>query len=262
MTSFEAFLLGLIQGVTEFLPVSSSGHLTLGQHFLGLQNLHEYTLFNMVCHLGTLAAILFIFFPLLKEIAKTNRTLFWQVLLGTLPLVPLVFILKPIKSVFNHPEVLGPCFIFTAILLFLGLSYRLPIQTTGPKRTWKDPIVIGFFQAIAIFPGISRSGATISAAQLLSWPREKAIQFSFLLAIPAILGGTLLEAWQVWKTPSSLLANVSPSDYLIGFWTSLIFGSLALACLTRLTSAYSWSYFAWYCLIIGTIATIYFNFLG
>lgn len=262
MTSLQALLLGLIQGLTEFLPVSSSGHLALGQYFLGLQNLHQYTLFNMVCHLGTLIAILIIFFPIIKETAKGNKALFWQVFLGTLPLIPLVFILKPIKSIFDHPELLGPCFIFTGILLLFGLYYRFPIDSPLYKRRWKDPIVIGFFQAIAIFPGISRSGATISAAHLLSWPRDKAIQFSFLLAIPAILGGTFLEAWQVWKTPSSLNVNIDPSTYLIGFCTSLIFGSLALAGLRRLTTPHSWGYFAWYCLIIGMTTTIYFNFSG
>ena len=97
------------------------------------------------------------------------------------PLFPLVFILKPIKNLFNQPELLGPCFLVTALVLFAGCCFRFPLLSTPPQRTWKDPLTIGLFQAMAIFPGISRSGSTISAALLLSWPREQAIQFSFFI---------------------------------------------------------------------------------
>lgn len=260
MTEWQAFLLGVVQGITEFLPVSSSGHLALGQYFLGFDNLQNYTLFNLICHLGTLTAILYVFFPIIKETFTGNTKKFFQVILATLPLFPLVLILKPLKALFDHPQLLGPCFLISAALLFTGIYYRIP-RPSFQNRTWKDPLAIGLFQAAAIFPGISRSGATISAARILGWDKEQAIQFSFLLAIPTILGGTILEGWQVWKGAASATpaTEVLPMAYVIGFLTSCLFGCLSLGILIRLVKEDKWNYFAWYCLLLGAAVTIYFN---
>lgn len=258
MTEWQAFLLGVVQGITEFLPVSSSGHLALGQYFLGFENLQNYILFNLICHLGTLAAILYVFFPTIKETITANPKKFLQVVLATLPLFPLVLILKPLKALFDHPQLLGPCFLATAALLFAGIYYRIPRQA-AQNTTWKDPLTIGLFQAAAIFPGISRSGATISAARILGWQKEQAIQFSFLLAIPTILGGTILESWQVWKGTASPITEISPAAFAIGFCTSCLFGCLSLWMLIRLVKEDKWNYFAWYCLLLGVATTIYFN---
>lgn len=258
MTTWQAFLLGLIQGITEFLPVSSSGHLALGQYFLGFENLHDYILFDLVCHLGTLTAIFYVFFPIIKQISTIHNPRFWQIILGTLPLFPLVFILKPIKSLFDQPQLLGPCFLASACLLFASLRWQLPFRSQI-KMKWQDPLTIGIFQAVAILPGISRSGATISAARLLGWQKEQAIQFSFLLAIPAILGGTLLEGWQAWHSPTTSLLILNPWAFIVGFCTSSLVGCVSLWILIRLVIQDKWSYFAWYCLIVGITTTIYFN---
>lgn len=256
MTTWEAFLLGLIQGVTEFLPVSSSGHLALGQYFLGFEGIHNYILFDLVCHLGTLLAIVAIFYSAIEEsFLKLSR--FWQVVLGTLPLFPLVLILKPIKAVFNQPEWLGPCFIFSACLLFASLYVRFPLDLFAKRRSWQDPLAIGAFQAIAILPGISRSGATISAARMLGWQKEQAVQFSFLLAIPAILGGTILEGWQAWNHP--ITSTIPIVAFFVGFFTSFITGYFSLKLLIRLVVQNKWSYFAWYCLFLGIVVTLYFH---
>jgi undecaprenyl-diphosphatase len=257
MTTWQAFLLGLIQGITEFLPISSSGHLALGQYLLGFENLHDYILFDLVCHLGTLVAILYIFFPIIKESLALHSDQFWRVVLGTLPLFPLVLILKSIKSIFDQPQLLGPCFLVSACLLFASLYWH-PRHSHG-KNKWQDALTIGLFQAIAILPGISRSGATISAARLLGWPKESAIQFSFLLAIPAILGGTILEGWQAWHASGITLSIINPWAFVIGFCTSCFVGCLSLWALIRLVIQDKWSYFAWYCLVLGLATTIYFN---
>lgn len=259
MTEWQAFLLGLIQGITEFLPVSSSGHLALGQYFLGFDHLQNYILFNLICHLGTLAAIFYVFFPVIKDTFTKTPQRFWQIVLATLPLFPLVLILKPLKALFDHPQLLGPCFLATSLLLFGSMYWRFPLQAPRQDRTWRDPLTIGIFQAVAIFPGISRSGATISAARLLGWQKEQAIQFSFLIAIPAILGGTVLEAWQVWKAPESALSEVSPLAFFVGFCTSCLVGCLSLLLLIKWLANDKWRYFAWYCLILGSAVTIYFN---
>jgi undecaprenyl-diphosphatase len=259
MSTWQAFILGLIQGLTEFLPVSSSGHLALGQHFFGFEHLQDYLLFDLICHLGTLIAIVYVFFPIIKSSLTTQRSLFWKVILGTLPLFPLVLILKPLKALFDQPQWLGPCFLATACLLFASLYYRFPQKTQTNKSNWQDPLTIGLFQAIAILPGISRSGATISAARLLGWEKEKAIQFSFLLAIPAILGGTILEGWQAWKAPPLALNTGDPWVFLVGFFTSFFMGCFSLWLLIRLVAQDRWIYFAWYCLVLGSITTVYFN---
>lgn len=257
MTAWEAFLLGLVQGITEFLPVSSSGHLELSQYFLGFQHLDQYILFNLICHLGTLLAIFYIFFPQIKY-SLTHRKGFLLVVLGTLPLVPLVFILKPIKALFDQPQYLGYCFLLSAGLIFLSSFYHLKRNFSHRSRWW-DSLTIGLFQAIAILPGISRSGSTISAARLLGWQKEEAVNFSFLLAIPAILGGTILEVLHLLKSPASEIAPIGGIQFFIGFLTSFIIGCLALKLLIRMTVQDKWIYFAWYCLFIGLTAIVYFN---
>ncbi|WP_068466833.1 undecaprenyl-diphosphate phosphatase [Candidatus Protochlamydia phocaeensis] len=261
MTTWEAILLGIIQGLTEFLPISSSGHLELGQYFLGFQDLQNYIFFNLVCHLGTLVAIVYMFFPQLKQ-SLTQQTRFLQIFLGTLPLFPLVLILKPLKAVFDQPQYLGICFLLSSALLFASsFSLRLTLSSDFSKRRWSDPLAIGLFQAVAVLPGVSRSGATISAARLLGWTKEEAIQFSFLLAIPAILGGTVLELWQIWKAPASDAA-ISFGQFFAGFSTSFIVGCAALWLLQRMMAQDKLIYFAWYCLGLGLFTSFYFNVLN
>lgn len=260
MTTWQALVLGIIQGITEFLPVSSSGHLALAQYLLGFDHLQDYIFFNLICHLGTLCAIFAIFFNAIKESFTTRSVLLWKIALATLPLFPLVLILKPIKETFNRPELLGPFFLVSSSLLFAGVFLKFPFSYS-PRRKWSDPLTIGLFQAAAIFPGISRSGATISSAQLLGWKKEEAIQFSFLLAIPTILGGALLEGVQLWHSSQTIFSLLDFSIFAIGFLTSFLVGLFSLKLLIRLVIQEKWIYFAWYCLTIGLLTSIYFNFI-
>lgn len=260
MTTWEAIFLGIIQGLTEFLPVSSSGHLELGQYFLGLRNLDQFILFNLICHLGTLCAIVYFLFPQIRQLFTTQRELLRQTMIATLPLFPLVLILKPIKTIFNQPQYLGMCFLFTSFLLFMSVYFKSTVLEKSAKKVWGAPLIIGLFQAIAILPGVSRSGATVSAACLLGWQKEQAIQFSFLLAIPAILGGTLLELIQLFTPSSHPTAPLSILPLAVGFFTSFIVGCFALWLAMRLFIHNQWTYFAWYCLFLGLITTLYFNF--
>ncbi len=262
MTTIEAILLGVIQGITEFLPVSSSGHLELAQYFLGFQNLSRYTLFNLVCHLGTLGAITTIFFSQIKQSLTIQKTRLLQIAIATLPLFPLVFIMKQIKAVFDQPQYLGICFLITAAFIFFSLKGRPLTTDIRPRNRWIDPLTIGVFQAVAILPGISRSGATISTALLLGWEKQEAISFSFLLAIPAILGGTVLEVIHLIRTPVEEWAPISAEQFLVGFATSFAVGCFALWLLMRMVAQNKWSYFGWYCLLLGITTTLYFNFFG
>lgn len=253
MTYIDAIILGIVQGLTEFLPISSSGHLTLVQSLLGLDNLHDFVAFDLVCHLGTLLAILCVFFRPILSLINTQRTLLGQIILGTLPLFPLVFLIKPIKSLFNQPEFLGFFFLITAFLLWCGIRFG---KTQESNNRWRDPLVIGLFQACAILPGISRSGSTVTAARLLGWSYEEALRFSFLLAIPAILGGVMIEMMQLIK--SSAWPPVSPIAYIAGFVTSFTVGFGALRWLMR-TASNKFIYFVWYCFFLGIATIFYFN---
>ncbi|MCE5319136.1 MAG: undecaprenyl-diphosphate phosphatase [Parachlamydia sp.] len=257
MTSIEAIILGIIQGLTEFLPVSSSGHLILAQKLLGMENLHDYVVFDLVCHLGTLLAIFFVFYRSIISLFTEQRRLFWQVCLGTLPLFPLVLAIKPIKELFNQPENLGFFFLITAFLLWCGIRFGKAKEEKMPEtRPWRDPLVIGLFQAFAIVPGVSRSGSTTAAARLLGWSYEEALRFSFLLAIPAILGGISIELLQLFLKAESALPQIGLVPYAAGFVTSFAVGLGALTWLLRLAAKEKFIYFVWYCLFLGLASLI------
>jgi undecaprenyl-diphosphatase len=259
MSTLEAIILGIVQGLTEFLPVSSSGHLQLVQRLLGLNNLNQYILFDLVCHLGTLLALILVFFNQIKTTFVSDRTRLYQVILGTLPLFPLVLILKPIKALFDKPEYLGYFFLLTALLLYLGIRLGSTLTAQAlQKRKWSDAMKIGCLQAVAILPGVSRSGATISAARMLGWQQQDAVTFSFLLAIPAILGGVALETMQLY-THATSLPVISWVAYITAFLTSFVVGFFALQLLMRLAAKNKFIYFVWYCLFIGVFTILYFR---
>lgn len=263
MSTFEAIILGIIQGLTEFLPVSSSGHLELGQLFFGMNDLHQYIIFDLVCHLGTLLAIFWVLLPEIKSMLTTNRERFLQVCLGTLPLFPLLLIMKPIKSTFDNPQALGFCFLITAALLYAGIRFGKTVSAeTVRKNRWRDAVVIGIFQAVAILPGVSRSGSTISAATMLGWGKKEAIAFSFLLAIVAILGGTTIELLQLFfKQEYATLPQLGWQQYTAGFITSFFVGAGSLLLLMKLAAKDCFIYFVWYCVALGLATIFYFNIL-
>lgn len=255
MTFFEALFLGVLQGLTEFLPVSSSGHLTLLQNVLGFKHLETFVLFDLVIHLGTLLAIFLVFWKKILSLLR-NGTQLAGILIAILPLFPLLLIIKPIKSLFDAPEYLGLFFLLTAFILYMGIRFGNTVQKKAP---WRDSFIIGLFQTLAILPGVSRSGATVSGARLLGWSYEEALTFSFLLAIPTILGGTAVEGFQLWKGAAVAHPDIGLSDYLTGFFSSFVTGVFTLKFLINLGTSDKWMIFVWYCLILGICTTLYFN---
>ncbi len=256
MNHWEAILLGLVQGVTEFLPVSSSGHLEIVQILLGFEHLDNYVLFNLICHLGTLLAIFLVFFSQIRNSFTESPQRFFQIILATLPLIPLVLILKPLKAIFNQPHYLGPFFLISSLLIFLSLLPSPHLNLPKKIKPWFDSLFIGFFQALAVLPGISRSGATISAAKFLGWTSIEAIPFSFILAIPAIFGASVLEGVQLWNYSEDLPLTIPFFTYLIAFLTSFLTGYIALRLLLKCFKNDRWVYFGWYCLGLGVILTL------
>lgn len=264
MTTLQAIILGIIQGLTEFLPVSSSGHLVLTQILFGFQDLDQLILFDLVCHGGTLLALFVAFFDPIKLILQYDRKKIAQLLLAISPLFPMLLIIKPIESTFNSPALLGFSFLITALLLYLGI--RMGPQIASADRStahpWRDSFIIGLFQVVAIIPGISRSGSTISGARILGWDYPQAIQFSFLLAIPTMLGAIVVAFLRFWMETEPMSVHIPLMEYFWGFLFSFLAGFLSLKILIKMGSKRSgFMIFVWYCLFIGLFTLFYTHYM-
>jgi undecaprenyl-diphosphatase len=250
MTPLEALFLATIQGLTEFLPISSSGHLVLFQKILGM--VRPPIFFDILLHLGTLGSIV-IFFR--KEIG--DLFLHWRkqlntwllIFIGSIPAALAGFLFNSkVESAFNSLLLVGMAWIFFGGWLLLTLKVK--IENKPRQITWKDSLFVGVFQALALLPGISRSGSTISAGLMRRLPRESAFRFSFLLAIPAILGATILEMKEV-----NLKEAFSPVAFL-SMLTAGVTGYLALVLLQKTLKSGKFYLFGFYCLAIGALTLL------
>ena len=260
MTLFQVIFLGLLQGLTEFLPVSSSGHLALAQHWLAIEN---PLTFDITLHLGTLVAV-FIFFrntllTLLRDTLKAVKdrdlhkvpSVVWFTSIGAVPVTVIGICVKgSIETIFFNLSVVGVGFLVTSGLLFLA-DFLIKKNKPPKKMSWEDSLVIGLFQAVAVLPGISRSGSTVSAGIFRSLNREDAFTFSFLLAIPAILGALVLDLADMEFTSTH-----APQEYVVGFLTAFASGYVALSLFKRIVVRKNLSWFSFYCLVLG-ILTIF-----
>ena len=251
MTILEATILGIIQGFTEFLPISSSGHLVLGQAILGIDQPGNE--FEILVHLGTLASVLVIFFDDIKSLilslaSKRTQIFIMCILIGTLPAVGIGLGFKDlIDSLFENVTAVGGALIFTGVVLF-GSSFA---NRQDKEHSFLTCILIGCAQAMAIIPGVSRSGMTISAALFLGLSAKEAARFSFLLAIPAIGGAGLLTALDV-----SGGFQMSMTVALAGLISSFAVGVVALKWLLGWLEQGKFHYFGIYCLVVGLITSV------
>jgi undecaprenyl-diphosphatase len=256
----SAAVLGVVQGLTEFLPVSSSGHLVLGQQLLGLTE--PELLFDVAVHVGTLAAVVVVFRADLWTMVKglwargpqgaRGRRLLWLVALGTLPAAAAGVLLKSLfESLFASPAAVGAALLFTGCLLMatrLAPSGDRGLARTGPGRA----LGVGLAQALAITPGVSRSGATIAAGLFLGLERETAARLSFVLSVPAILGALVLQLAHLDPAQAPPLAPL-----LVGAATAAASGLAALKLLLRLVRSGRLHWFAWYCWALGLFAVVW-----
>lgn len=255
MSVWEAILLGIIQGLTEFLPVSSSGHIELGKFFLG-SKLEDNLLFSIVVHAATALSTVVIF---RKEIGRLLMGLLqfqWneeaefaaKIIISMIP-VGLVGVLfkKQIESFFEGQITLVASMLLCTGLLLLFAHYARPKE--GTEVSFGKAFMIGIAQAIAILPGISRSGSTIAAALLLGVKREQAAPFSFLMVLPPIFGATLLEVKDYLEVTDA--AQVPVTALAGGFLAAFLVGMLACSAMIRLVRNSRLLYFAIYCLLAG-----------
>ncbi|HSX12459.1 MAG TPA: undecaprenyl-diphosphate phosphatase [Rhabdochlamydiaceae bacterium] len=252
MTWIEAFILGIVQGTTEFFPISSSAHLKLTKLLFGIQESGQHELFNLVCHLGTLLALFFVFRKEIVSLLFTERKKLVPFILALLPLIPGYLLLHPILGVCSAPIFLGLFLLVTSAILFLG--HRSSSSTE--RKPLRDALYIGSAQVLALFPGISRSASTICCARLLGWSPKEAVHFSFLLSVPTILGGSSLELFRLFYL--KLPYDTSLLHCGIGFFSSFIMGTTFIRISLRWLENGVLKPFAWYCLIIGTLTLLFF----
>jgi len=255
----DSLILGIIQGLTEFLPVSSSGHLELGKSLLGDNSLpKESMIFTVVLHFATALSTIVVFrkdiFEIIKELLKfewnSNTQFIFKIIISMLPAALIgVFFETELESLFSNNIVLvGAMFIITGLLLLLADR----AQNTSKNVSFKNAFTVGVAQAVAILPGISRSGATISTAVLLGIDKTKAARFSFLMVIPLIFGKIFKDIF----SGELSYENAQITSLGIGFITAFVSGLLACTWMIRLVKNSQLKYFAYYCAVVGIIAIL------
>ncbi|PLT31263.1 undecaprenyl-diphosphate phosphatase [Peribacillus deserti] len=252
LTKIEAFILGLIQGLTEFLPISSTGHLYLGRHLFGLEE--AGLLLDTLMHVGTLLAV-FVFYrqEFLKILRNPFGKLTWLLVLGTIPAVIVGLAFGDFFDEISKTGVtIGWEFLITGLFLWFAESIK-----KGRKKmdniTYGDALFIGVFQAFAIFPAISRSGFTMVAALIRGLDRETAAYFSFLMSTPAIAGAIVLQSLDLVQGKAE---NIPMDSLIIGILASAIFGYIAVKWMINYLKNHSLKVFAVYVWILGALILI------
>lgn len=282
MNVLEALILGIIQGITEFLPVSSSGHMSLFTHFAGIET-QTAGLFSAMLHIGTLVAILVVFYKpiyelfaefllVVKDIFARKFTFKFSKMSGTrrmlfmfiISCVPLLFLLIPIGEGRNIMDAVGVfgtddsikaegiCFMITGFLLLLG-SFTAEKAKKFHGVTTSNAFLIGVAQLFAAcFPGISRSGSTISTAMCCRISRKDAVRYSFILCIPAVLASGLVEL----KDAMEVVEFIPIPSLLVGVVTSAVVGIFGIKLLEILVKKNLFKYFGFYCLGLGLVVSV------
>lgn len=258
MTWFEALILGLIQGLTEYLPVSSSGHLAIGSALFGIEG-EENLAFTIMVHVATVLSTLVI---LWKEIEWIFKGLFKfqmndetryviNIIVSMIPIgIVGVFFKDKVEAIFGSGLlVVGFCLLVTALLLSFSYYYK-PRQKE--KISLKDAFIIGLSQACAVLPGLSRSGTTIATGLLLGNSKEKLAQFSFLMVIPPILGEALLDALKMMKG-EDIAGDIPAISLIVGFLAAFVSGCVACKWMINIVKKGKLIYFAIYCAIAGAV---------
>lgn len=261
MSWIESLILGLIQGLTEFLPVSSSGHLELGKYILGVE-LEDNLFFTVMVHVATVLSTLVVF---RKDIAQLLSGLFkfqWneetqyvsKIAFSLIPIAIVgLFFKEYVDDIFNLPNIIlfvGLMLLITSGLLALAYYYK-----PGEKEiSFKDAFIIGIAQTVAVLPGISRSGATIATGLLLGTKKENIAKFSFLMVLVPILGEAFLDIIKFEGSLQASIADVGAFPLLVGFLTAFVSGLIACKWMINLVKRGKLIGFAIYCLIVAVVA--------
>jgi undecaprenyl-diphosphatase len=260
MNWFEALILGIIQGLTEFLPISSSGHLELGSVLFGLQDPHGFFTFNIMVHGATFMSVLVVFRKDIFELIASCLQLKWNaetkfvllLLLSAIPVAIVGLLLEEqIESMFQGRVIFVGCMLLvTATILF----FTRFAPTKAKELTATKALIIGLAQTVAVLPGISRSGATIGTALLLGIERKKAVRFSFLMVLIPVFGANLLKIMKLSSETTGPALDWTP--LIIGTVAAFVAGLFACKWMLAIVAKGKIEYFSIYCLVIGIAAII------
>jgi len=271
MTLLSSILLGLIQGVAEFLPISSSGHLAIAENLLNMSGASEVPeFFDVLLHLGTLLAVFVAywgdiydmvveFFHGVRDLAHRStpvpvppaRRMILLIIVGTLPLFAVLPIKDLVEGLANNMYFVGGALIVTGFLLFASDRVRKG-RKTERSATMLDVLLVGVAQAIATCPGISRSGTTITAGCFLGFDRKFAVRYSFLMSIPAILGANILSIGDALET----VVWAEVPVYLAGVLVSAVVGYACIRLLKMIAEKGKFGFFAYYCWVVGILTIV------
>ena len=272
MTFLSSFLLGLVQGIAEFLPISSSGHLAIAQNLLGMSDAGTVPeFFDVLLHLGTLVAVFVAYWADIKDMVleffrgagdlihhstpnpvPPARRLILLIILGTLPLFVVLPVKDAVQSLSNSMVFIGAALIVTGALLFVSDRVKKG-RNNERTATRLDVLIVGLGQAIATMPGISRSGMTITTGCFVGFERKFAVRFSFLLSIPAVLGANILSLADAAK------AGINWAEvpvYLVGVVTAAVVGYLCIRLLRFIADRGKFGAFAYYCWAVGVLTLV------
>lgn len=273
MSILDAIILGLVQGISEFLPISSSGHLAILHNLFNMSDLGDsHMFFDVLLHFGTLIAICFMYWNDIKSMFTqtvdmfAGRTvdehgrrvrfpkarLFMLIVTATLPLVLILPVHKYIEQLSNSTIYIGIALVLTGCILLVADKMEKGSKTEKNMR-FSDALIIGLCQCVATLPGLSRSGTTITAGVATGHDRAFAVKFSLLMSIPAVLGATALELIDAIK--AGIDASLIPA-YLFGMIAAMISGVLAIGLLKMIARKTKFGGFSYYCWVVGVLAII------
>ena len=251
MNIIDIVILGILQGITEFLPVSSSGHLVLAQYILGIES--PGNTLEILFHIGTLFSVFYVFNKDIKSIVislneKPTQKLVIYIIIATIPAVIIGLIFKShIINLFSSIVPVGYALLSTGAILTLSINFK----NKNKSLSYLYSLLIGLAQAVAIIPGISRSGTTIAISMLMGIPPKEAARFSFLLSIPVIIGAGLLGSLELES-----YGLLTPKFIITGILTSFIVGTLSLKILLKILEVGKFHFFGIYCVIAGIVAVL------
>lgn len=257
MNIFQAAVLGLVQGLAEFLPISSSGHLILARLLMGISNaeaaMGKYIIFDVLLHAGTLLAVVVVFWKdwwgILKNPFKSKTLLL--LIIASLPALVVVVLFNDLVEQFFTGWFLGVSFLMTAVFLLIAESVSAKPGVRAQKPGFKHAIVMGIMQAISLLPGVSRSGSTLTGGLCSKLDRKAAAKFAFMMSAPAILGSLIFEGKSAIE--NGYLAELDLVPTIVGVVIAAVSGYLAIRFMLKLIQKVSLNWFALYVAIVGVV---------
>lgn len=272
MSVWTAALLGLVQGVAEFLPISSSGHLSIINNLFNLSEIQNgHLFFDVLLHLATLISILIVYWHDIVQMVNEALAfinvgplagqrqerypaarMFFMIIIATLPLFLILPVRKQIETLYYQNVFIGVAIILTGCMLYVA-DKMIPGKKTERTMTISDALIIGLCQCVATIPGLSRSGTTITAGIACGLRREYAVRFSFLMSIPAVLGANILSVADAVKAG---IDWASVPAYLVGMVIALISGIVSINFIRYISAKGKFGGFAYYCWVVGVLAIV------